>query len=55
MGIFPPYNQNGAGYAGASETSVDYRFAIDNGDGIYRLNTEVDANPFTSLLLRTLN
>ncbi len=37
---------------GASETSVDYRFAIDNGDVIYRLNTEVDANPFTSLLFK---
>ncbi|PSW27934.1 type VI secretion system membrane subunit TssM [Photobacterium phosphoreum] len=37
---------------GASETSVDYRFVIDNGDVIYRLNTEVDANPFTSLLFK---
>ncbi|PSU17235.1 type VI secretion system membrane subunit TssM [Photobacterium kishitanii] len=37
---------------GASETSVDYRFTIDGGDVVYRLNTEEDANPFTSSLFR---
>lgn len=37
---------------GASETSVDYKFTVDGGDVVYRLNTEEDANPFTSSLFR---
>ncbi|WP_318466731.1 type VI secretion system membrane subunit TssM [Photobacterium leiognathi] len=37
---------------GASETSVDYRFDIGSGDMVYRLNTEADANPFTSSLFK---
>jgi type VI secretion system protein ImpL len=36
----------------ASETSVDYRFSINGGNVVYRLNTEEDANPFTSSLFK---
>ncbi|WP_408901020.1 type VI secretion system membrane subunit TssM [Photobacterium piscicola] len=36
----------------ASETSIDYRFSINGGNVVYRLNTEEDANPFTSSLFK---
>ncbi|NOI81552.1 type VI secretion system membrane subunit TssM [Vibrio tubiashii] len=37
----------------ASKTSVDYRFAVDGGDMIYRINAESDANPFTERLFKS--
>lgn len=37
----------------ASTTSVDYKFAVDGGDMIYRINSEADANPFTERLFRS--
>ena len=36
----------------ASSTSVDYKFALDGGDVVYRLNSEADANPFTTSLFK---
>lgn len=38
---------------GASSTSVDYRFSIDGGHIVYRLNSEVDGNPFTDRLFKS--
>lgn len=37
----------------ASKTSVDYRFVVDGGDMIYRINAESDANPFTERLFKS--
>lgn len=37
----------------ASKTSVDYRFALDGGDMVYRINAESDANPFTERLFKS--
>ncbi|NIY93389.1 type VI secretion system membrane subunit TssM [Vibrio diazotrophicus] len=37
----------------ASKTSVDYRFVVDGGDMVYRLNAESDANPFTERLFKS--
>ncbi|MZI93097.1 type VI secretion system membrane subunit TssM [Vibrio sp. CAIM 722] len=37
----------------ASPTSVDYKFHVDGGDMIYRLNSEADANPFTERLFKS--
>ncbi|WP_199187175.1 MULTISPECIES: type VI secretion system membrane subunit TssM [unclassified Photobacterium] len=36
----------------ASSTSVDYKFALDSGNVVYRLNSEADANPFTTSLFK---
>ncbi|MDF9398502.1 type VI secretion system membrane subunit TssM [Vibrio sp. 1180_3] len=38
---------------GASETSVDFKFAVDGGEMIYRLNSEADVNPFTERLFKS--
>lgn len=37
----------------AGKTSVDYRFDVDGGDMIYRINAESDANPFTERLFKS--
>ncbi|MEI8630938.1 type VI secretion IcmF C-terminal domain-containing protein [Vibrio sp. PP-XX7] len=37
----------------ASATSVDYKFHVDGGDMIYRINSEDDVNPFTQRLFKT--
>jgi type VI secretion system protein ImpL len=37
----------------ASKTSVDYRFVVDGGDMVYRINAESDANPFTEPLFKS--
>lgn len=37
----------------ASQTSVDYRFNVDGGDMIYRINAESDSNPFTERLFKS--
>ncbi|SHH79413.1 Intracellular multiplication and human macrophage-killing [Vibrio aerogenes CECT 7868] len=37
----------------ASSTSVDYRFRVDHGDMIYRINSEDDVNPFTQRLFKS--
>lgn len=37
----------------ASKTSVDYRFSVDSGEMIYRINAESDANPFTERLFKS--
>ncbi|MGY3572073.1 type VI secretion system membrane subunit TssM [Vibrio paucivorans] len=37
----------------ASPTSVDFKFSVDNGDMIYRLNSEADINPFTQRLFKS--
>ena len=39
----------------ASATSVDYKFTVDEGDMIYRINSEADANPFTERLFKSFN
>ncbi len=38
---------------GASSTSVDFKFAVDDGEMIYRLNSEADINPFTERLFKS--
>ncbi|NAX45323.1 MULTISPECIES: type VI secretion system membrane subunit TssM [unclassified Vibrio] len=38
---------------GASSTSVDFKFAVDGGEMIYRLNSEADINPFTERLFKS--
>ena len=37
----------------ASATSVDYKFDVDGGDMIYRINSEANANPFTERLFNS--
>ncbi len=37
----------------ASPTSVDYKFSVDDGDMIYRIHSESDANPFTGRLFKS--
>jgi len=37
----------------ASNTSVDYKFKVDGGDMVYRINSEADANPFTQPLFKS--
>jgi type VI secretion system protein ImpL len=37
----------------ASATSVDYRFTVDGGEMVYRINSEADANPFTQRLFKS--
>lgn len=37
----------------ASSKSVDYKFSVDNGSMVYRLNSNNDSNPFTNNLFRT--
>ncbi len=37
----------------ASPTSVDYKFSVDDGDMIYRIHSESDANPFTDRLFKS--
>ncbi|WP_373054853.1 type VI secretion system membrane subunit TssM [Vibrio salinus] len=37
----------------ASNTSVDYKFTVDGGDMVYRINSEADANPFTQPLFKS--
>ena len=39
----------------ASSTTVDYKFTVDGGDMIYRINSEADANPFTERLFKSFN
>lgn len=39
----------------AGNASVDYRFALDDGDIIYRISTEADINPFTERLFKTFS
>ncbi|WP_338589010.1 type VI secretion system membrane subunit TssM [Shewanella khirikhana] len=41
----------GARITGSSSTSVDYRFAVDNGEVTYRIHTRDSINPFTTNLL----
>ncbi|PXA68988.1 type VI secretion system membrane subunit TssM [Vibrio sp. 11986-1-5] len=38
---------------GASPTSVDFKFIVDGGEMIYRLNSEADVNPFTERLFKS--
>lgn len=38
---------------GASATSVDFKFSVDGGAMIYRLNSEADINPFTERLFKS--
>ncbi|EGU32397.1 hypothetical protein VII00023_00490, partial [Vibrio ichthyoenteri ATCC 700023] len=38
---------------GASATSVDFKFSVDGGQMIYRLNSEADINPFTERLFKS--
>lgn len=38
---------------GASETSVDYQFTLDSGTVRYRLRSEAESNPFTSVLFKS--
>ena len=38
---------------GASATSVDFKFAVDGGEMIYRLNSEAANNPFTERLFKS--
>ncbi|MCY9803278.1 type VI secretion system membrane subunit TssM [Vibrio scophthalmi] len=40
---------------GASATSVDFKFSVDGGQMIYRLNSEADINPFTERLFKSFN
>lgn len=42
---------DGARITSSSTTSVDYRFAVDNGEVTYRIHTRDNINPFTSNLL----
>lgn len=37
----------------ASVTSVDYKFAVDGGEMIYRIHSEMDVNPFTERLFKS--
>lgn len=37
----------------ASTTSVDYKFSVDEGEMIYRIHSESDANPFTERLFKS--
>jgi type VI secretion system protein ImpL len=37
----------------ASTTSVDYKFTVDGGDMVYRINSEADMNPFTQRLFKS--
>lgn len=37
----------------ASQTSVDFKFIVDGGEMIYRINAEADANPFTERLFKS--
>ncbi|TKF75073.1 type VI secretion system membrane subunit TssM [Vibrio kanaloae] len=37
----------------ASKTSVDYQFAVDGGEMVYRLNAESEGNPFTERLFKS--
>lgn len=38
---------------GASETSVDFQFTLDSGTVRYRLRSEAESNPFTSVLFKS--
>lgn len=37
----------------ASSKSVDYKFSVDNGSMVYRLNSNNDSNPFTNNLFKS--
>lgn len=37
----------------ASTTSVDYKFTVDGGDMVYRVNSEANVNPFTQRLFHS--
>lgn len=37
----------------ASSKSIDYKFSVDNGSMVYRLNSSRDANPFTENLFKS--
>jgi type VI secretion system protein ImpL len=37
----------------ASPTSVDYKFTVDGGDMVYRVNSEANVNPFTQRLFHS--
>ncbi|MCY9829517.1 type VI secretion IcmF C-terminal domain-containing protein, partial [Vibrio chagasii] len=37
----------------ASKTTVDYQFAVDGGEMVYRLNAESEGNPFTERLFKS--
>jgi type VI secretion system protein ImpL len=37
----------------ASSTSVDYKFTVDGGDMVYRVNSEANVNPFTQRLFHS--
>jgi type VI secretion system protein ImpL len=39
----------------ASATSVDYKFTVDGGDMVYRVNSEANVNPFTQRLFRSFH
>lgn len=42
-----------ASVVSASPTSVDFKFDVDGGEMIYRVNSEADANPFTERLFKS--
>lgn len=42
-----------ASVVAASPTSVDFKFDVDGGEMIYRVNSEADANPFTERLFKS--
>lgn len=44
-----------ASVVSASSRAVDYKFTVDNGSMVYRLNSDNDSNPFTNNLFKSFS